>query len=309
MDVSKVTSKIVFRDHRVPDIGLKPDLTYPLRVYVLLCRCYCYYVGISTAEEVAERLCKQFSGDGSHYCKVNTPLSVLCVYPAACHSIEAAMYFAMQKQLFRRGKPAFEKLGGWVQTSHKPSELSIMQNEQSRRQLLGRCFTCGGLHSASSSRCDGVDNNTVTYRCGSCSAQIALDSRGGRGASASAVKRKASDIPAAAPLATAKKEPAPKRQKKGPTWDANQSSLRCKAATIDDIEYIRLIDLLESIKAAGKSVCAKSPGQKCERYRKTLKLKEGTDYRQTKVHSCRGPAPYLVTWSAAEKIFAHEVPP
>ena len=97
-----------------------------------------------------------------------------------CHSIEAAMFYAMQKKLFPTKKD-FSKLGGWVQTSSFLLPLVAMQAEEARRQLWNVCFDCGGRHysKASAKRdCEG-DNNTCAYTCGVCEAKITINSRGG----------------------------------------------------------------------------------------------------------------------------------
>ena len=48
---------------------------------------------------------------------------------------------AMQQALNNKGH---RKLGGFTQTSAKPSLLVVMQMEQSRRALARRCFNCNG---------------------------------------------------------------------------------------------------------------------------------------------------------------------
>ena len=68
--------------------------------------------------------------------------------------------------MFKTGPADFNRLGGWVQTSVRVSSLCVMQNEQARRQLLGRCFRCGGSHKAKSPKLPGVDSNVTKYPCG-----------------------------------------------------------------------------------------------------------------------------------------------
>ena len=320
VDIAAITSRTTHRDARVPDIGLKLDLSYPLRVYVLLCKNATYYVGIAPCSDIGDRVRKQFAGEGSHYCRINVPREVLCIWPAADDCIEAAMYFAMQKRLFNCGSPNFAKLGGWVQTSTATSPLTNMQAEQTRRQLLGRCFTCGGPHSSKSPRCSGVDNNCCTYACGNCNARITIASNG---CSGPPQKRKASDThvavvapsqssgtsarSVAVPLSTAA-QPKAKRQKKVVTWDVVKSNLQ-SAYTVSEhngVPHIRLLDLYTAMGEQGKQVCSQSPGQKLGRYKCSLGLKLNVDFCQKKLSPGRGPAPYWITWAAAEKIFGYE---
>ena len=79
-----------------------------------------------------ERIAKQFAGDGSHFCDVNRPTEILMVWPAASAATEAAVFYGMQEFL---GLSDYKKLGGWTQTSAKPSPLVVMQMTQSGRQL------------------------------------------------------------------------------------------------------------------------------------------------------------------------------
>ena len=95
---SRADPRRTFREECVADLGLVNNLDYPLRVYVLACAVG-YYVGISPSEKLVERVDKQFNGDGATFCKYNRPTRVVCVWPAACPAIEAAMYFAMMGKM------------------------------------------------------------------------------------------------------------------------------------------------------------------------------------------------------------------
>ena len=121
-------------------MGLKHDCNYPFQVYVLLCAGFCYYVGISPVGKLVDRIQNHFSGSGAHYCREHKPQAILLVWPALLESVEALVYFTMQQKLFHGGRGDCGKLGGWVQTSSKRSPLCVMQCEQTRRQLLGKCF-------------------------------------------------------------------------------------------------------------------------------------------------------------------------
>ena len=91
----------------------------------------------------------------------NERLLSMCSIPLLIHRI----YFSCVA-MFKTGLADFNRLGGWVQTSVRVSSLCVMQNEQARRQLLGRCFRCGGTHGAKSPKCAGVDSNVTKYPCG-----------------------------------------------------------------------------------------------------------------------------------------------
>jgi len=69
------------------------------------------------------------------------------------------------------------KLGGWTQTSSKPSPLVVMQNTQAKRQLLNRCFDCGQSHHAGHPSCKGSNLNCF-YNCVSCKQRNDISSRG-----------------------------------------------------------------------------------------------------------------------------------
>ena len=65
---------------------MRLDLAAEFSLYVLSCKGDCYYVGIAPADEIGERIRKQFAGQGAHFCQVNKPQKVVCVWPAACGS-------------------------------------------------------------------------------------------------------------------------------------------------------------------------------------------------------------------------------
>ena len=297
MDLSKLNARTTYRDDRIPDMGLKHDCNYPFRVYVLLCAGFCYYVGISPVDKLVDRIQEHFSGSGAHYCRVHKPQAVLMAWPALLESVEALVYFTMQQKLFYGGRGDCGKLGGWVQTSSKPSPLCVMQCEQTRRQLLGKCFVCvDGRHSAGSPSCSGADNNTVQYRCGECSAYVTIDSRG-----ASSTRKRKAAAPAplqVGPPTVATAQPAPKLRRAQTAWAAAQESM--SVYEVGGADYVELQDVL---KAAGAAY--KRPGQKVEHYKNALKLR-AADVRRERIRKCQGPPPYVVTTEAAEKIFLYE---
>ena len=171
---SEINASTVFRTSSVPDLGLEAKASYPLRVYVLRCRGGCTYVGISPKGLVRERIAKQFSGEGSHFCDVNRPIDILMTWPAASAAAEAAVFYGMQGHL---GLSDYRKLGGWTQTSAKPSPLVVMQMTQTGRQLQNKCFDCGRSHHAKYKDCPG-SNLDCFYNCMVCKAKNNISSRG-----------------------------------------------------------------------------------------------------------------------------------
>ena len=278
-------------------MGLKHDCSYPFRVYVLLCAGSRYYVGISPVGKLEGRIQKHFAGCGAHYCRVHKPQVALMVWPALLESVEALVYFTMQQKLFQGGKGDCGRLGGWVQTSSNPSPLCVMQCEQTRRQLLGKCFVCGdGRHSAGSPSCSGAENKTVLYRCGECSAYVTIDSRG---ASSTSKRKAAAPAPLqGGPPTAATAQPAPKLRRVQTAWAAAQGSL--SVYKVGGVDHVESQDVL---KAAGAAF--KSPGQKVDHYKSALQIR-AADVRRERVRQCQGPPPYVVTMGAAEKIFRYE---
>ena len=170
----EITVASAFRVAPVPDLGLVNNAAYALRVYVLLCCGGRYYVGIAPRGDVRKRIRAQFAGDGSHFCAINKPRSVLMVWPAASEAIEAAVFYGMQRTL---GVSDFRKLGGWTQTSVNPSPSVVMHMKESGRQLSNRCFACGGSHHAKYKRCPGT-NLDCWYKCIVCNSRNNISSRG-----------------------------------------------------------------------------------------------------------------------------------
>ena len=141
---------------------------------MLQCESSSYYVGIAPTQKVRERIEAQFSGVGSDYCKEKKPTRILCIWPAKCEAIEAAVFYGMQQVLNAQDK---RTLGGWTQTSARPSPLVVMQMEQSRRQLANRCFACNGPHHAKYDKCPGSNQNCM-YKCILCDMWNNISSRG-----------------------------------------------------------------------------------------------------------------------------------
>jgi len=203
-----------FRARPVPETGLKEDLSYPLRVYVLRCKGGKYYIGIHPKDKIRQRIEEQFAAKqkagSSQFCEANPPKAVVCVWPAIDHAVEAAMFFAMVEAL---DCTDFGTLGGWVFTSAKPSPLAVMVLEQCRRQVANRCFECNGEHYAGHPTCRGP-NQDCWYKCVHCTRYNNVSCRGqsrlcgpggpsgGTGAPSSTTVAKSS--PPELPLATAR---------------------------------------------------------------------------------------------------------
>ena len=167
-----------FRVSPVPELGLKDTLEFPLRAYVLRCKGGKFYTGIHPAKDIQKRITEQFTAKRKHgaseFCETNPPLSVICVWPAIDHAVEAALFFALMGSL---NCSDFRKLGGWVYTSAKPSPLAVMQLEQCRRQLSNKCFDCGETHYAGHPICRGP-NQDCFYKCVHCQGVNNVSSRG-----------------------------------------------------------------------------------------------------------------------------------
>ena len=195
---SDITPTTCFRVAPVPMTGLSDDSSYPLRVYVLRCTGGKFYIGIHPKQKIQQRIAQHFTArrtDGaSQFCVENPPQSVVCVWPAIDHSVEAAMFFAMMGAL---DTSDFRRIGGWVFTSARPSPLAVMQLEQCRRQLAKKCFDCGADHYAGHSSCKGP-NQDCWYKCVGCGTRNNISARGQSnlsGTSASMVAKVAESAP------------------------------------------------------------------------------------------------------------------
>ena len=100
---------LIFPIAPVPDLGLTENRDFKFRVYVLQCESSSYYVGIVPTQKVRERIEAQFSGVGSDYCKEKKPTRILCIWPAKCEAIKAAVFYGMQQVLNAQDK---RTLGG-----------------------------------------------------------------------------------------------------------------------------------------------------------------------------------------------------
>ena len=248
-----------FRVSPVPELGLKDTLEFPLRAYVLRCKGGKFYTGIHPAKEIQKRISEQFTAKrelgASEFCETNPPLSVVCVWPAIDHAVEAAVFFALMGAL---NCTDFRKLGGWVYTSAKPSPLVVMELEQCRRQLSNKCFDCGGKHYAGHATCRGP-NQDCFYKCVHCQGVNNVSSRGqsrlqdkaapkevAKIATASNVVRRAAPAVTTNLISIAQKTPARKRS---PDVDFQSlwSSVRKKRRVGRSKELGSLADMIEKM--------------------------------------------------------------
>ena len=125
-------------------LGLVENFDDPIRLYIMECKGprgeQVWYVGMVHFSEMRSRFKKHFQGESIHYTKVFPAQKVvyLCTAPTAAG--EAYLYYEMLRRM-----PANMawKLGGFIQTSSKPSRLDCLLAEQARRGMHELCFNCG----------------------------------------------------------------------------------------------------------------------------------------------------------------------
>jgi hypothetical protein len=92
--------------------------------------------------------------------------------PVPHRAAEAYVLFALLAKLPAK---SLERLAGWTQTSVNPSPLARLLAQESRRNVLGKCFTCGaGDHFAYD--CKALPE-AAPYPC-KCGATLRITSRG-----------------------------------------------------------------------------------------------------------------------------------
>ena len=177
-EISDVGARTVYASKLLPQLGLEPTLSFDYRVYVVECQgtpgsqgVFCY-VGIEHKSKVGARLAQHWAGKGSFYTKERKPKALHLVWPAANTAVEGYVFMALLSTL-----PAgsLERLGGWTQTSTKPSPLCKQQYEEQRRLIRNLCFRCGGNHWAKD--CTKAVQG-IEYKCASCSERLLISSRG-----------------------------------------------------------------------------------------------------------------------------------
>jgi hypothetical protein len=163
---------------------LVADSDYEFRVYALECEAppgdeegapY-IYVGIAPKELVGGRIGEEFSrrrGVAAHFCFEHKPKRLLLVWPAANRAVEAYVYMTLLQKL--KTKRQLRTLGGWTQTSAKPSPLTLQHFDQSRWCLNSQCFKCGSKkHFARDCKVE----EGLPYACKKCGGELVLSSRG-----------------------------------------------------------------------------------------------------------------------------------
>jgi hypothetical protein len=124
-------------------VSLVEDASLEYRVYVLECRGprgeKLKYVGFCHFSELRHRMRKHWDG-AVHYTKMYPPQKILYLWPAASEAAEAYIYYELLRSM---GPNETWMLGGFVQTSSKPSRLDCLLAEQARRGMKELCFNCG----------------------------------------------------------------------------------------------------------------------------------------------------------------------
>jgi predicted GIY-YIG superfamily endonuclease len=173
LPLEEVNARTVFPGNLVPDLGLRGDPEEQFRVYVLQGSGEKYYCGVEERRFLKQRLTKQFEGRGAKWNRTHPPDGIAFLMPVAHRAAEAYVFYALLAKLPAK---SLERLGGWTQTSVNPSPLVRLVAQESRRNVLGKCFTCGsGEHFADD--CASAPQ-TCPYPCKKCGETLRLTSRG-----------------------------------------------------------------------------------------------------------------------------------
>lgn len=160
MDISLISLDIRFATADMPALGMDlAALSLPYWVYVLRCGDK-FYVGIAPAFEAIERMRKHYRGEGAHFTQMYPPTEVCLLWPCPTRAAEAYVYYALVD--------AFPGvlIGGWVQTSSKPSPLVCLLTKEARSNLQGMCFTCNEKsHFARDCPRRNTHERTCFYEC------------------------------------------------------------------------------------------------------------------------------------------------
>lgn len=174
MDWKAVTSETCFQSKQL-DLGLKEDLAFDFRVYGLRCQGGAYYAGVEHKIWLTRRLADHFQGKGSEFTMAHKPLDVVLVLPAKTRAAEAFVYAALVEMQTSQKK--CELVGGWTQTSPRPSPLCCLLIKETKRNLDRECFKCGGDHFAKNCT-SKLLQPTCWYPCKNCGEKLYLTSRG-----------------------------------------------------------------------------------------------------------------------------------
>ena len=174
----EVRANKFWRSSHVPELGLVPKLSFPLRVYCLECESPHgevgprYYVGIAKADLVEQRIRDHFKRKGAEYTKALAPKAIHLLWPAANYAVEAYVFNSLLEIMPRN---SVHKLGGWTQTALDPTPIQRMGYERDRRALQQLCFNCGGR--CWSKHCKKPVEG-IPYNCPGCGTAVAITERG-----------------------------------------------------------------------------------------------------------------------------------
>ena len=188
-----VTRDSIVLSSFVPPLGLVDNLDLDWRIYVLRCKPqvlnggFTWYVGLVPAKDVVSRMAAHAAGAASDFTAANPPILVEFIHPAPSPAAEAYLFFAMNSKL---SEAAIEggRLGGWVQTRPKPSQLCRLLLKEQKRMIDGSCIACGdSWHSARDKRCPRKMNpESVPFACSVCQSSIHVTALGATTAQADA---------------------------------------------------------------------------------------------------------------------------
>ena len=100
-DPQQVSEETCFCTANAPTLGLEENRAFAHRIYLLKCAPqitggpFCWYVGISSKDNIRQRLEAHFAGNGSLYTRTRRPITIELVMPAYSESPEAFLFFAM----------------------------------------------------------------------------------------------------------------------------------------------------------------------------------------------------------------------
>jgi hypothetical protein len=197
-----VTANTRFAADEMPALGLKDGLDMEFRVYVLCCGA-AFYVGIEHRSEVGERIRKHFEGTATHFTSESAATDVWLVWPAVTRAAEAFVFYAMLEKF-----GVASLIGGWTQTSSKPSPFASLLAREAHCNLHSQCFVCGSSKHFARDCLAKHLRRTCYYDCKvpGCSGRIYMNSMGqtptNLGDSAKAASMDAMASTASLPVAT-----------------------------------------------------------------------------------------------------------
>ena len=173
-----IDGKTSFQKHGMPDLGLVDDPLLRYRIYCLRCTGDRYYVGLSSQDGLHDRLVKHWEKKACDFTTQFPPLEVVLVRPCQNRAAEAFLYYAMLEKL--SGASVASKIGGWTQTSARPSPLTCLIVKEAKRSVEGKCFICGGGSHQAGDCPRKAERDTCYYQCKGkgCSKRLYLTSRG-----------------------------------------------------------------------------------------------------------------------------------